>query len=224
MNDNIPNNSSLQGGLLAVVLDLPWIAIIGNIWKTISKVFRGFASEGIYEVLDYECTMELKDKSGTNAIIHKREKVRFRQDYIIAYEDQAWGDGDILLDYHCSPGIPVDQYQLGHNTYKLISLREIKNKGDINEFNIEWRMRNGFLKPTGFWGTSVNHQTKKITVKVIFPKDRLPMQVSIFESNTQRTRPLGQETQQRLADGRVMVVWENTNPRLYEDYILRWEW
>lgn len=224
MNDNISNNSSLQGGLLAFIFDLPWIAIIGNVWRIVLKIFRGFVNEGIYEVLDYECTLELTNKSGTNAIIKKREKIKYLQDYISTHEDQAWGDGEILLNYRCSPGVPVDQFRLGHNTYKLISLREFKNKDDMSEFNIEWRMRNGFLKPTGFWGTSINHQTKRIVIKVIFPKDRPPLRASVFESNIQRTRILGQETQHKLSDRRIMIVWEDTRPRLYEDYILRWEW
>ena len=118
----------------------------------------------------------------------------------------------------------MDEYRLGHNTYKLISLRELRNKGDIDQFNIEWRMRNGFLKSTGFWGTSINHRTRKVTVKVIFPKDRPPLNISVFESNLQRTRALGPNAQQMLPDGRPMIVWENTKPRLYENYIFRWEW
>ena len=75
---------------------------------------------------------------------------------------------------------------LGHKTYKLISLREFKNKGDVDEFNIEWKMRNGFLKQMGFWGISINHRTNKVTIKVIFPKNRPPRNVSVTESNLQR--------------------------------------
>jgi len=31
--------------------------------------------------------------------------VRYLQDNVIAYRDQAWGDGEILVDYRCTPGI-----------------------------------------------------------------------------------------------------------------------
>jgi len=224
MNNNTPDSSNMQTGLLAMILNLPWLAMIGRFWGIGRRILRGFASEGIYEVLDYECTLELKDRDGRKAIIHKREKVRYLQDAITAYEDQAWGDGKILLDYHCSPGIPVDQYRLGHKTYKLISLRQFKNKDDIDEFNIEWKMRNGFLKPMGFWGTSINHRTSKVTIKVVFPKNRPPLDVSITESNIQRTHCLGKDNLQVLADGSSVIIWENTNPRLYEDYLLKWSW
>jgi hypothetical protein len=85
-------------------------------------------------------------------------------------------------------------------------------------------MRDGFLKSIGFWGTNMRYKTKNVTVKVIFPKGRPPLQASLTESNLQRTRNLGPETQKLLADGRTVITWENPNPRLYENYVLKWEW
>ncbi|MBE0573384.1 hypothetical protein IH575_00570, partial [Candidatus Dojkabacteria bacterium] len=98
------------------------------------------------------------------------------------------------------------------------------NKGDVDEFNIEWDMRNGFLKPTGFWGTAINHPTKRIKIVVVFPIDRPPLHLSVFEKNLQRTRLLTKDVQKKIPDGRQAIIWEKVNPRLYEDYILSWEW
>ena len=218
------DNPNLQPNIAGMLLELPWLAMAGNFWKIIRKILRGFASEGIYEVLDYECTLELTDKSGKDAIIHKRERVKYLQDYITAYEDQAWGDGKIFVDYRCSPGIPVDEYRIGHKILKLISLREFRNKGDVDEYHIEWKMTNNIHKNTGSWGTSINHRTRRVTVKLMFPKTRPPLHISMTESNLQRTYDLKTNDQQTLPDGRAMIVWENTHPRLYEDYILKWEW
>ena len=224
MNKDQKDSFDVQPWFLVLALDFPWFEFIGKLWNIGRKIIRGLASEGIYEVLDYECRLELKNKDGKNARIKKRQKIRYLQDYVTSYQDQAWGDGKILLNYRCSPGAPVDEYRLGHKTYKLISLREFRNKGDIDEFNIEWKMRRGFLKNTGFWGTAINHRTKRITIKVVFPKDRPPLHVSVTESNLRRTQVLGKESQQILPDGRSMIVWEYIRPRLYEDYVLRWEW
>jgi len=224
MNTSPKGNFDLIQWCLAYVLDLPWFEITGRLWGLGRKIVRGLANEGIYEVLDYECQLELKDKQGKNARIRKQEKVRYLQDYVNSYQDQAWGDGQILRNYRCSPGLPVDEYRLGHKTYKLISLREFRKKGDVDRFKIEWDLKLGFLTKTGFWGTAINHRTKRVTAKVIFPIDRPPLQVSITESNRRRTRILGKEAQKKLSDGRAMVVWQNSSPRLYEDYILKWEW
>lgn len=224
MNKNAKEILGIPYWFLDLFFDFSWFEIIGKMWNIGRRLIRGLASEGIYEVLDYECGIELMDKEGTKAKIHKRENIRYLQDYITSFQDQAWGNGEFLLNYKCSPGIPVDQYQLGHNTYKLISLREFRNKGEIDEFNIEWEMRNGFLKPTGFWGTAINHRTKRIKIVVVFPIDRPPLRISLFEKNLQRTHLLTKDIQKKLPDGRQAIIWEKANPRLYEDYILSWEW
>lgn len=220
------DNSDKPYRWLSLILDPRWIEVIAQAWHLGRKIIRGLANEGIYEVLDYECTLELKDKGGELAKIQKQEKIRYLQDYIIiiSYQDQAWGDGELFQNYRCSPGTPVDEFRLGHKTCKLISLREFRKKGDIDEFHIQWSMRHGFLKSTGFWGTGIRYRTKKVTVKVVFPKDRPPTNVSITESNLQRTRTLEKALYKLLPDGRTMVAWENEKPQLYENYILKWEW
>ena len=217
-------NSDRHYRWLSLVLDPRWVEVVAQAWKLGRKLLRGLTNEGVYEVLDYECRLELKDRDGHNASIHKREKVRYLQDYITSYQDQAWGDKKVFLDYRCSPGVPVDEFRLGHKTYKLISLRNTRNKGDVDEFHIEWSIDHGFLKSTGFWGTAISHRTKSVTVNVVFPKDRPPISASVSESNLQRTRILEKDTYKLLPNGRVMITWVNMNPRLYENYVLKWEW
>jgi hypothetical protein len=111
----------------------------------------------MYEVLEYEATLELEDPGGKRASSKEREEVRYLQNNTIAYQDQAWGDGEILVDYRCSPGMPVDRYRSGYKTYVLISRREIKNEGDVDEFNVEWGIRQGFLRCTEQWKTYIAH-------------------------------------------------------------------
>jgi hypothetical protein len=150
--------------------------------------------------------------------------VKFLQNNIIAYQDQAWGDGKILINYRCAPGSPVDFYRSGYKTHILISLREVKNKGDVEEFRINWRIRNGFLRNTGFWSTEISHHTKKMKVQVIFPKFRPPSRIWEVDKNTQQTNPLDQNSKKKLPDGRWLICWEKYHPRLNEHYILKWEW
>jgi hypothetical protein len=87
----------------------------------------------MYEILDYDSVLELRDPRGEVGVFKRRQKVRFLQDNVIAYQDYAWGDGNILADYKCSPDVPLDQYQDDFRCNILISLRETKNKGEDNE-------------------------------------------------------------------------------------------
>lgn len=196
----------------------------GEIWKVGRKVMRGLSSEGLYEVIDYESTLELHDRQGEKATFSKRQKVRYLQNHTIAFEDQAWGDGKILIDYNCSPGTPVDQYRIDYKTLILISLREVKNRGDSDTFNIRWGIRNGFSKNTELWATEVRRRIRNLKVSLIFPEDRPPQRWVLIEKNRQRTLSLGKESRQKLPDGRWKIRWEKHKPKLFETYILKWEW
>jgi len=209
--------------LIISSLGLPWFKVINNLmagWNLLQVRFR----KGLYEVLDYEATLELKDKRGKRACVRKYEKVRYLQNNIVAFQDQAWGDGKVLINYRCTPGFPVDTYRSGYKNYILISLREVKNRGDVDEFHIDWEIHQGFLRPTGFWASEISHYTDKIKMRVIFPKTRPPLHATILEKNHQRTLTLSKDSFLHLPDGKWEVTWERIRPRLYEQYILSWEW
>lgn len=210
--------------LTTILIDLPWVEVLANAWKYGRKLFRGLSSEGMYETLETEITLELLDREGTKAHFQKRKKVRYLQDNVIAFHDYAWGDGKILLNYQCSPGKKVDQYRLGYKTYVLLSLREVKSKGDVDEFNTTWDMEDTFLEPDYFWDTDISHRTKWVRVNIIFPKEHPPRRVTLVESNRKRTTTLGEEHKRSLPDGRLRVSWEKKNPRLFEHYLMKWDW
>jgi hypothetical protein len=102
-------------------------------------------------------------------------------------------------------------------------LRALKNKGDLAEFNSRWKMEGCFLRPTGFWGTDISHCTDHIKVQVVFPKSRPPKKVVLIETNKQKEKSLEKETT-LLPDKCYQITWEKDNPRLYEQYILKWTW
>ena len=129
MTDEKRNDSqSLFDKLIAVLSGLPWLDVLGEAWKIVRKVIQDRSYRGMYEVIEYESTLELKDRGGKKATFKKREKVRYLQDNVIAYQDQAWGDGEILVNYRCTPGTPVDRYRSGYKTYILIVFLSTENK------------------------------------------------------------------------------------------------
>jgi hypothetical protein len=201
-----------------------WADVFTRAWQIGREIIGGHRSEGIYEVLDYESTLEIHDVKGTRATFKKIKKLCYLQDNIIAFQDYAWGDGEILINYRTNRGKPVDWYRSGFKTYILLSLRDVKNKGDNDEFNIQWDIRRGFLKQDGYWGTDVSQRMKHLKINVIFPKARPPLRLTLEESNRRRTQTLGGESRKQLPDGRWLVAWETNTPRLFELYVLRWIW
>lgn len=220
-------SSSLQGRLQNFVVslaDIPWLGSVIRLWVMVEKLVQRMSSEGMYEVLDYSSTLEVLDRQGKTATFQKQKKVRYLQDNIIAFQDYAWGDGKILLDYKTSRGVPVDKYRSGFKTYILLSLREIKNRGDIDEFNIQWNLSQGFLTKDGYWSTDVSSRTRHLLVNVILPRNRPPTQITLEETNRQRTRNLSADLVKKLPDGRWQISWETNKPKLHEIYVIRWLW
>jgi hypothetical protein len=209
---------------VSIIAGVPWSDIFASIWSYLKRLYNIISPQGMYEVLEYDSILELKDTQGKKAVFKKREKVRYLQDNIIAYQDQAWGDGEILLDYQCSPGKPVDFYRPGRKTYVVISLQGVRQRDDMDEFHIQWVVKNGFLRAQELWESEVSHPTRRMKVQVIFPKARHPMQVTASEDIRRKSYLLDSDNQRRLPDGRWLVSWERKNPRLNERYIIKWEW
>ena len=216
--------TSSLSGLGNNLLNLFSISIAKFLRDVGIRIVRNLMIEGAYEVLDYDSTLEIRDPKGKRATFSKIKKVRYLQDSVIAFQDYAWGDGKILLNYRTNKGKPVDRYRSGYKTYVLLSLREVKNRGDVDEFNIQWNISDGFLTPDGYWSTDITQPTSHILANVIFPKSRPPHSITLEEQNSQKTKVLNQDVLKQLPDGRWLISWEKHKPRLHELYVLRWIW
>ena len=209
---------------MAFFTNLPWLEILTAFYRVARKLWGDLVDEGIYEFLEYESTLELLDINGKRARFRKREKIRYRQNNVMAYPHQGWADGDSLLNSRCTPGVVVDRYRTGQKTYVLISLRESKQRGEIDEFHIEWNLRGAFLRAQEQWETEVNHRTQHLRIRLVFPKTRPPIRIWVGEYLRRRMRLLGDSALRQLPNGRWQVEWQTNRPRLNERYVLKWEW
>lgn len=181
-------------------------------------------SIGVYEILAYDSTLELLDAKGKMAVFKRHQRVKFLQNNIMVFQDHAWGDGNIFVEYKCSPGVVVDLYQEGDRWNILISLRETKSKGDVTDFFIERTVKNSFLKAEEWWQVEVWYKTQKLALSLIFPKGRHCQRALLQTRGGNRTVVLEQQQFHLLPDGRQLLRWEATNPAQAEIYMLRWQW
>ena len=215
---------SAQSKIITILLGLPWVELFTETWKHSRKLLHRLSDKGIYKVLAYEMQLDLHDPKGSKASYRKRQQVRYLQNNVIAYHDQAWGDGKILLNFRCSPGKAVDCYRLGHKTLTLISLRQIRNRGEQDQLDIAWDMQNSFTRKIEEWTTSVSHKTKYLQINITFPAKRPPLKAWLIETNRQKQTELSKQHIRQLPDGRWQLAWEKHKPRQYEDYTIRWLW
>lgn len=209
--------------LLFRLISSDWALLALKVWQLIQHIHTEQAV-GLYEVLAFEHHLELCDAQGRKAIYRKRATVKFLQDFVTAYEDQVWGLGDVFADYQCSPGIPVDRYRDGHKYRVLISLREVKRRGERMKINIERTVNNGFGRSPGWSETEISHRTRQMHLSVTFPKARPPKQAFLIQHNAGRTQRLGPENIEMLPDGRRRIFWHRQKPTLFEKYSLKWTW
>jgi hypothetical protein len=217
-----PSNHFLS--VVVALLGSDALEVIPFLWRLGKRILSRRVHEGMYEALEYDAQLELLDTKGEKAVFHKRERVRYLQDNIVAYLDKAWGDGNIFADYRCSPGVVVDRYKEGYRWYVLISLRETKHRNEVDEFRIERTIHRGFMKPVENFQIDIDHVTRKFRICVVFPRKRHPKQVVLVEQNSTHSIALTGENRLTLPDGRQQYVWSTNKPRLFEGYILRWEW
>jgi hypothetical protein len=179
---------------------------------------------GPYEILDYDATLEILDTAGKKAVFRKRQRVKFSQNNIIAFEDFAWGDGNVLAGYKCTPGVVVDTYRQGDRFNILISLRDTKSAGDIEQFHIERTVKNSYTHREEWLQTEIRRRTRRLRMAVIFPKGRQAYEAVLVKRSTNQTSELGPDHFDTLPDGRRMVSWETVHIRGYEVYTLKWRW
>lgn len=192
--------------------------------QSIQTYVRRNTPEGLFEILEYETTLELLDIGGHNAKLTKRERVKFLQDYAIAFQDYAWGDGDVLADYKCTPGFVADRYLEGNRWNILISLRGTKYRGEQQDFYIERTLTNTFTKEEEWWQIEMQHRTRFTKLSLLFPKKRHCTRAVVVERTRDRTTPLEAHNFTVLPDGRQLLHWENIEPKRFETYTVQWVW
>jgi hypothetical protein len=213
---------SIRGFLPYLTHD--WISFLLGLYRALHLFVQRERHEGMYEILEFDSTLELVDPKGKTAIFKRRQRVKFLQDNVIAFQDCAWGDGEIFADYKCSPGVEVDRYQEGDRWNVLISLRETKSAGDVEDFYIERKVKRGFTKDEEWRQTEIRHRTKHLRMAIIFPGDRPCRRAVLVERSRNRTIVLDQKHFTDLPDGCQVLTWETRNPRRFEVFTIKWRW
>ncbi len=129
---------------------------------------------GLYESISDDSEWDIHDASGTEAVLTRTRKLHFLQNGVFAIRDYAWGDGDVLADYQCSPGVRVDTYGAAGKKNIVISLRETKERGDTETYVITRRMRDMFPAESEWVATEIVLPTQSMAIIVRFPADRPP--------------------------------------------------
>lgn len=220
-----PENHSVTRTLRRLLAGFPveWLPALFDLTHALFQWITA-RHDGLYDILDYDSTLELLDRNGKRAVFRKHQRVKFLQDNVIAFQDYAWGEGDIFAQYRVSPGRVADRYQEGDRWTVLISLRESKQRGDVEEFAMERTVTGGFTRAEEWRQVEIRHPTRHLRLAVIFPRGRPCRRAFLTRRSRNHSLELDSRHFLALPDGRQMVRWETTHVPPLEIYTLHWEW
>ena len=72
--DKHNDDRNLFDKLIAVLLLQSWLEILGDVGKVVRRIVQARFYRGMYEVLEYEATLELEGPGGKRATFRKRER------------------------------------------------------------------------------------------------------------------------------------------------------
>ena len=125
-----------------------------------------------YAVLDYDITLTLTDKSGTEGVFRRRQRIQFQQDEVGAILDHFWGDGVNTAAYSTTAGRIIDTFKDGTRRHLVIQLKRPMRRGEILEFTVERRVMETFVDAEGWEETTIDHPIVRLSHTIRFPKTR----------------------------------------------------
>jgi hypothetical protein len=220
-----PTTIQQIGEILSGILSSDWLQVLQHLWDFLrSRFFSRHQAEALYEILDYDLTLDLLDPKGKVAFFRRRQRVRILQNHVIAYQDEAWGDGSVVASYFCSPGVPVDIFRSGSRYLILISLRQTRNRNDVVEFNIERKVKDGFTKRQEWLEVETRYPTKRLHVTIIFPRGRPCQKAWLSARRKNHQEELDASHFSNTSAGNQVLSWELARSSYGETYTICWKW
>jgi len=168
-------------------------------------------------VLEYESTLDVKRHRGVHASFHKRERVRYLQNSIIAASRPGLGRRRVSFDYRCTPAYRSTATAWSEDLHPY-SLREVKNRGDITS-SISSGGCTGFRELDWILETEISHRTRHAQD----PSDFSTRPDRPSACRLSRAHVRGRIPWSRCASATarwpLLVSLETSRPRLYERYL-----
>jgi hypothetical protein len=166
--------------------------------------------------------VDIRDRTGATAVLEKRQQVRFRRSESAILRDGVWGEGEQLSRYSVVGARQIGMRHEGLRKTVLLAVEPRPVDGEAQEVRITRTMRHAFLEPTGFFDLMAERPTKRLSLKVLFPRSRPPRQAHLVEWPAERT--MRRVPVRYAPDRRPFLYWKEMRPHPLTAYSLRWMW
>jgi hypothetical protein len=125
-----------------------------------------------YEVLDCQATLVIHDPRGIKATFHRGQRIRFLQDGVAGIMDHFWGDGVAITSYHNEAGVLMESFRDEGRRHLVIGLGRRMGRGEELLFGVERTAMVCFVGKREWVETRVDHPTRRLSRRVVFPRER----------------------------------------------------
>ncbi len=174
-----------------------------------------------YENIFLDEELDLQDPRGERAVLYRRQRVKLLTSEPAIIRDLCWGEGNPLAHFRAQGASKLAVRREGSKSVILLALNRRGGPGETRVLRSRRLIRDEFSDPRGYFELLVERPTKRISLKVIFPKSRPPRET---EATSTPSRPHAQPVRHWLPDGRIALHWSQQNPVPFTQYSLRWSW
>ncbi len=212
-------SSPIAAAVIAAIVFLSVVVVLGYGLYTRDRF------GGSYEVLDEEITWDLVRIDGSEVVQEKSLDVCFLQSNVLVWVDYAWGDGEIMAEYTCSPGRLVEKKRVADRTWLIILLERVRNRGDRATLETRRTVRGGFERANEWASFQIVEKTRHLKLSIVFPKDR-PCQRAYRSSQAgqRQDKEIDVSDPQYNSDGRQVLVVDEKHPKVGQLVTISWDW
>ncbi len=176
-----------------------------------------------YENIRLSFELDILDPAGHRARLTREQHVRFNTSEAGVLRDLAWGDGEPIAGYRASGANAVTRRREGSVRVVWLALPERPVAGQRAKVRSTRTVVDGLRRHNEFLEARLERPTKRLTLLVVFPKQRPPLSARIdaVPSADQPARPV---VARLRTDGRAVLRWSGRDPKPHAAYRISWTW
>jgi len=197
------------------------ITAIQGMLKQLRRLRVG-RSPSSYENVSLALLLNIQDGRGLKAELDRRQVVEFKSVEAGVIRDLVWGDGNTLGAFTAAGARLMGKRREGSKDALLLVLPEGAAVGQRVVVRSKRVVVGALTHRTEYFEVQVERCTRRLSLKVTFPRHRPPMKAWVTSTPIQS--PLPPLRTQRGKDGKASLHWRLTAPKVFCTYRLNWSW
>ena len=188
----------------------------------LAQIAERLRHQSSYETLLLDVELDIRDRRGRRAIVNRRQRVQFLREDTGVIRELVWGEGEPLAGYSVQGAQRLGVRREGSRRVILLGLPRTYAKGERALVTSRRLIRGALTEQTAYAEMFVERRTRRIGLKVLFPKSRPPRDAHLTTSPATAS---SERIRTRYGpEGRPYLVWKRRNPERFTTYSLNWRW